>query len=131
MLDDETYTPQALADEIGILPMLGDRRGWSRRGVDFSRCRCGGGLCLALEGLPNSPHSVVLVVALGELLTAATSAGPQRRLRQYRLWRPPLCGLRARRPPGSPDGWLRHFAAEGAVVSAQVCDELVALPGAT
>jgi DNA polymerase-3 subunit delta len=128
VLDDETYTPQALADEIGILPMLGDRRLVEVRGVDFSRAGAVEDLCLALEGLPNSPHSVVLVVALGELFDGGDERRPSKALAAISAVATPV--RFARQTPARLAGWVaRHFAAEGAVVSREVCDELVAFAG--
>lgn len=128
VLDDESYSPDALAVEIGTLPMMSDKRIIEVRGVDFTRAEAVEGLCTALAETEDNPHAVVLVMATGELFDGGDGRRPSKALASVSTVATPV--LFARETPARLAQWAaRHFAAEGVAASRDICDELVAFVG--
>lgn len=128
VLDDDTYSPQTLSDEIQTLPMLSDKRFIEVRGVDFSRAEAVESLCEALADLPDNPHAVVLVVAMGEDFDAGDERRPSKSLAAVSAVATTV--RFARETPARLGRWVsRHFAAEGVEAPPEVCEELVAFSG--
>ncbi|HHW25655.1 MAG TPA: DNA polymerase III subunit delta [Bacillota bacterium] len=128
VLDDESYSPSRLADEIRLLPMASEKRLVEVRWVDFSRAESVEGLCSALAEVRDCPQTVVLVNATGGLFDGGDEKRPSKALQAVSEVATPV--RMARETPARLAAWAaRHFAAEGVEAPREVCDELVAFVG--
>jgi DNA polymerase III, delta subunit len=128
VLDGDTYSPGALADEILMLPVMADCRFIEVKGVSFAKADAVEGLCSVLEILPDCPHVVVLIYAMGEDFDAGSEKQPSKTLAALSGCLVPVCF--SPETPARLAQWIaRHFEAEGVGAPQEICARLVAFSG--